>query len=121
MRIRAIFPVTILMLLLAVLAFGHGDKVHVLGTVTKVSASSITVTAADGKSTEVKLVASTVYILHNVNADQPAKAGDVRVGDLVVIHATPKNEVLEANEVKFSVPAKGAAGSPEQVSSRRYA
>jgi hypothetical protein len=115
MRIRAIFPAAILLSLLAVLSFGHGDAVHVLGTVTKVSASSITVKAADGKSTEVRLVPSTVYVLHSVSADQPAKAGDVRVGDLVVIHATPKNEGLEASEVKFSVPTKGPVGGSARL------
>jgi hypothetical protein len=39
--------------------------------------------------------------------DKPAKQSDVAVGDLVVIHATPKDNGLEADEVKFSVP--GAA------------
>jgi hypothetical protein len=38
------------------------------------------------------------------NADKPAKQSDIAVGDLVVIHATPKDNALEADEVKFSVP-----------------
>ena len=109
MRIRTTLSATILLLSLAALTFGHGDKVHVLGTVARVSDSSITVKTSDGKFTEVKLVASTVYILHSIKADQPAKAADIAVGDLVVIHATPRKETLEADEVKFSVPAKGAA------------
>jgi phytoene dehydrogenase-like protein len=115
MRIRTILPTTVLVFSLAALAFAHGGKVHVQGTVTKVNASSITVKAPDGKSTEVKLVASTAYILHSPSADQPAKAADVAVGDLVVIHATPKNDTLEADEVKFSVPAK-VAGNPKILS-----
>jgi len=48
--------------LLAILAlsitttFAHGDKKHVVGTLEKVSADSVTVKTSDGKSVEVKLV-----------------------------------------------------------------
>src|SRR5208282_3337438 len=37
-------------------ALAHGDKKHVVGTVEKVSADSVTVKIADGTSVEVKLV-----------------------------------------------------------------
>ena len=100
--------------------FAHGNKVHVRGTVEKISADSLQVRTADGKTVEVKLVASTVYVLHDneKNAsqqvgvrklgdeDKPAKVSDLAVGDLVVIHATPKGNALEADEVKFSLPPK---------------
>jgi hypothetical protein len=77
----------------------------------------------DGKSVEVNLVASTTYLLHvaeknakpaDPSEDKPAKLSDVAVGDLVVIHATPKDNVLEADEVKFSVPSatKPATAAP---------
>ena len=45
-------------------AFAHGEKIHVSGTVEKISAESMLVKTRDGKSVEVKLVASTVYISH---------------------------------------------------------
>jgi len=45
----------------------------------------------------------------DTNSDRPAKLGDLAVGDLVVIHATPKGDALEADEVKFSVPAGNKA------------
>lgn len=89
----------------------HGNKVHVMGKVEKVSADSLQVKTRDGKSVEVKLVASTVYIQRMAvkpsepsvtNADRPAKLADLAVGDTVVIHATPKGGTLEADEVKFS-------------------
>ena len=95
-------------------AIAHGNKVHVRGTVEKISADSLQVKTQDGKTVEVRLVASTVYLLHvtdkqakpsDASADKPAKAADITVGDLVVIHATPKGSILEADEVKFSVPA----------------
>jgi hypothetical protein len=95
-------------------AFGHGDLKHVSGTVEKISAGSIFVKTADGKSVEVKIVSSTVYIFHAANQsgtladtspDKPAKFADLAVGDRVLIHAKPNGDALEAAEVKFSVPA----------------
>jgi hypothetical protein len=104
--------------------FAHGNKVHISGTIEKINSDSIMVKKEDGKSVEVKLVGSTVYVLHvatdpvkptNVNVDKPAKVSDLAVGDKVVIHATPKNNTLEAAEIKFSVPgaAKAATAKPK--------
>jgi len=101
--------------------WAHGNKVHVRGTIARVNADSVVIKMPDGKSVEVKLVASTIYVLHvtdksakpsDANADKPAKASDLSAGDFVVIHATPKDNTLEADEVKFSVPA-----APKPVSS----
>lgn len=93
--------------------YAHGSKVHVRGTIEKINADSVQVKTPDGKSVEVKFAASTVYLLHATekaakpsdNVDKPAKAGDLAIGDLVVIHATPKGDTLEADEIKFSVPS----------------
>jgi hypothetical protein len=93
-------------------AFGHGNKVHVRGTVEKISADSVVVKTADGKSVEVKIAASTVFLSRSNNEDKPAKAGDLAAGDLVVIHATPKDNMLEADEIKFSGPAAAKPGTP---------
>jgi hypothetical protein len=107
----------------AIGASAHGTKVHVSGTVEKVNADSLLVKTREGKTVEVKLVASTVYLLHVVekearpsdaSADKPAKVADLAVGDLVVIHATPKGSMLEADEVKFSVPGANKAVSATQ-------
>ena len=116
------FFITGLLLVLATgLAFAHGNKVHVSGTVEKISAESVVVKTRDGKSVEVKLVASTTYLNHvmektakpaDLNADKPAKQSDIAVGDLVVIHATPKDNALEAYEVKFSVPGTAKPATP---------
>jgi len=95
--------------LAASVALAHGDKKHVVGTLEKINADSVVVKTATGKSVEVKLVASTMYVSHAGNEDKPAKLSDLAVGDRVVIHATPKGETLEASEVKFSAP--GAAAS----------
>lgn len=118
-------------ILLTALAAGtllaHGNKVHVSGTIEKVSADSLVVKTRDGKSVEVKLVAATTYVSHAANRtanpsdasqDKPAKLADLAVGELVVIHATPKNGGLEADEVKFSpVAAKAATAATDKPKS----
>src|SRR6266581_3828511 len=95
-------------------ALAHGNKVHVRGTVEKISADSVVVKTADGKSVEVKFAASTVFLSRANNEDKPAKASDLAAGDLVVIHATPKDNALRADEIKFSAAAaaKPAVTSP---------
>jgi hypothetical protein len=93
-------------------AFAHGNKVHVRGTVEKISADSVVVKTADGKSVDVKFAASTVFLSRSNNEDKPAKAGDLAAGDLVVIHATPKDSTLEADEIKFSIPAAAKPSLP---------
>jgi hypothetical protein len=101
--------------LVAGTAFAHGNKVHVRGTVEKISADSVVVKTADGKSVDVKFAASTVFLSRSNNEDKPAKAGDLAAGDIVVIHATPKNNTLEADEIKFSVPAAAKPAKPASV------
>ena len=100
-------------------AFAHGSKVHVKGTVEKIGADSVVVKTADGKSVEVKFAATTVFLSRSNNEDKPAKASDLATGDLVVIHATPKDKILEADEIKFSVPAatKTAVTAPAKPKS----
>jgi hypothetical protein len=102
----------ILFLAVAGAAFAHGNKVHVSGTVEKISADALVVKTADGKSVEVKIGASTVFLSRANKEDKPAKAGDVAAGDLVVIHATPKDNTLQADEIKFSVPAAAKPATP---------
>jgi hypothetical protein len=106
-------------------AFAHGDKKHVSGTVQKITADSVFVKTADGTSVEVKLVSSTVYVLHvaspagahvDANPDKPAKFSDLAVGDRVLIHATPKGDTLEAAEVRFSAPGAAAAATSKPKS-----
>ncbi|MGH9742487.1 MAG: DUF5666 domain-containing protein [Candidatus Acidiferrum sp.] len=100
--------------LLASTALAHGDFKHVIGTVEKTSADSVTVKTAAGSSVEVKLVAATMYVMRTGNIEKPAKLSDLAVGDRVVIHARPKGDALEAAEVRFSAPAahSGSASKP---------
>ena len=103
-----------LALVFAVAVFAHGDKVHVTGTVEKVSPDVVSVKTADGKTVDVKLAATTVYILRDGKSKEgtPAKVSDLAVGQRVVIHATPKGKELIADEVKFAPAASAPAVKP---------
>ena len=92
--------------LLAIPAFAHGDKVHVLGVIEKLSAESVTVKTKEGKSIEVKFAPTPAYL---TSADKPAKVSDLAVGQRVVIHADPKGNDLIAATVKFAANAAGPA------------
>jgi len=111
MKFRFVLLLT-LIALAAVAAFAHGDKKHVVGTLEKINADSVVVKTADGKSVEVKLVAATAFVSRIDKTDKPAKISDLAVGDRVVIHATPKGETLEADEIKFSPASVGHAAAP---------
>ena len=111
MKLR-LFLLALLLPIAAGVTFAHGTKVHVRGTVEKISADSVLVKTAEGKSVEVKFVSSTVFLSRANNEDKPAKAGDLATGDMVVIHATPKNNTLEADEIKFSLPSAGKGAAP---------
>jgi hypothetical protein len=108
----SLFLLTLFLTMATGTAIAHGTKVHVRGTVEKVSSDSVFVRTAEGKSVEVKFVPSTVFLSRANNEDKPAKAGDLATGDLVVIHATPKNNTLEADEIKFSLPNAGKTAGP---------
>lgn len=86
-------------------AFAHGGAEHVMGTVSKVSAQSVTVDTTDKKVVEVGLTAKTKFTRDN----KKAAASDMKVGDRVMIEAKEVNEKLVADEVKLG--ATGAAAS----------
>jgi hypothetical protein len=96
-------------LVLAAAVFAHGDKKHVIGVIEKLTNNSITVKTREGKSVEVKLAPTTAYLLRAETSDKPATFADLAVGENVVIHATPKGNDLEAEQVRFSVLAPAPA------------
>jgi len=105
--------VLLVAMVFAVVALAHGDKQHVQGTIEKINADSIVVKARDGRAVLIKLGSATVYMRHAGQTYKSAQASDLSVGDLVVIHATPKDTGLEADEVKFS-----SRGARDGVSSK---
>ena len=112
MKLRAVL-MSLFLVVTAALASAHGNKVHVRGTIEKINADSVVVKTTEGKSVEVKFGASTVFLVRANNEDKPAKASELATGDLVVIHATPKDNGLEADEIKFSVPGAAKARATE--------
>lgn len=98
---------TILILALAFAAFAHGTDKHVLGTVTKITDSEITVQTQDNQLQVVKIAPDTSF----VKSGAASSIKELKVGDRVVIHAKPVGSDLIAHEVRFGKPATSAAKS----------
>jgi hypothetical protein len=112
---RRFFTLLLSFLFVAITLYAHGDKKHVIGTIEKLNSGSVTVKTRDGKSVQVKLVPSTTYVARVATADKPAALSDLAVGENVVIHATPKGDDLEANEVRFSAAGASSSSSKPQL------
>ncbi|HMK22273.1 MAG TPA: DUF5666 domain-containing protein [Terriglobales bacterium] len=93
-----------MVLALAALVWAHGDEQHVMGTVSKLDGSTITVKTQDGSQTTVMVTVETKY----VKAGAAAKLEDLKVGDRVVIHAKKMGDMLHATEVKIGEASKDA-------------
>lgn len=83
--------------LLPTIAAAHGGAEHVIGTVTKVSDTSVTVKTTARKAVEVVFDAKTSF----TRAKQPIQKADIKVGDRMVIHALEVNEKLIAHTVEI--------------------
>src|SRR5580698_1050115 len=83
-----LFSIAVLVVALASGAWAHGTDKHVMGVVTKITDTEVTVEAADKQVTVVKIGAA-------------ASLKDLKVGDRVVIHAKPVGTELIAHEVRF--------------------
>lgn len=84
--------------LLPAIATAHGGEEHVIGVVTNVSDTSVTVKTTAGKTVEVGFDAKmTTY----ERAKQPIQKADIKVGDRIVIHAMEVNEKLVAHSVEI--------------------
>ena len=98
-------------LVLVPLALAHGNEEHVMGTVTKITASSITVQTTAKQIVEVAVNEKTKF----EKSGQAATLHDLTVGDRVVIHAGKSGNRLTAHTVKFGpAQATAAPGPPKQ-------
>ena len=90
-------------------AFAHGDEKHLMGTITKITDTAITVEltgkqpAAPRKNVTVNVVSSTKFEKDGA----AASLKDLNVGDRVVIHAGKKGNQLEAHVVKIGMNMSG--------------
>lgn len=99
---RGAFLFALFLLLTSVqMAFGHEGSEHVMGTVSKVSAQSVTVDTTDHKTVQVGLTAKTTYSRDK----KKAAASDMKVGDPVMIEAKEVNEKLVADSVQLGAAA----------------
>ena len=98
----AIFAIVCLVLLPAI-ARAHGGEVHVTGTVTQISDSSVTVKTTAGKTVEVGFDGKTAY----TRAKRPIQKSEIKAGDRIVIHAEEVNQKLVAKTVQIG-PANAA-------------
>ena len=86
----------LLPLVISTISFAHGNKKHVMGTVTSISGRSITV-----ETTSKKVTVSVTTATKFQKSGLPAALKDLKVGDKVVIHATGPEDKLVAAEVRF--------------------
>jgi hypothetical protein len=91
-----------LLFTLSALAFAHGNEKHVMGTVTEISGNSIRVETTAKNSVTVEVRDNTKF----EKSGSPATLKDLKVGDRVVIHASPSGDKLIASEVRFGAKAK---------------
>jgi hypothetical protein len=86
-------------LFVSTIALAHGGKEHVVGTVSKVSESSITVKTTANAEVVVNVAAHTTFSKNSA----AASLKDVKIGDRVVIHAHKAGQALEAETVEIGV------------------
>ena len=85
--------------LLPTTVFAHGGEEHVIGTVTSISDTSVTVKTTAGKTVEVGFDTKTTF----AEAKKPVQKSDIKVGHRIVIHAVEVNEKLVAHTVEIGV------------------
>ena len=98
---RTIAVVTVLFAL-TLMALAHGKEKHVMGTVTSISDSSVTVETTAKKSVTVQVSDKTKF----EKSGAAATLKDLKVGDKVAIHADVSGDKLVANEVHFGAKGK---------------
>jgi Domain of unknown function (DUF5666) len=85
------------------IAFAHGDEGRVMGTITNVTDTAITVEVA-GKETDAPKKSVTVTVVASTKFEKNGAAAtirDLKVGDRVAIHAGKNEDLLEAHTVKI--------------------
>ena len=90
-------------LLFGMTSFAHEGNQHVMGTVTAISANSITVRSVGkvGKPTTVSILSSTMFMKSSAHVSLK----ELKVGDRVVVEAKEnKDDKLEAVSVTFGKP-----------------
>jgi hypothetical protein len=105
---------TLMILVSAAILVAHGDATHIIGTVTAIDGSHVTVKTQDGKSEMVMLEKATKYL----SGSKAASVADVKVGTRVVIDAKmdEKMKMYTAEEVRIGVAAAAKADAKTKAS-----
>lgn len=98
MPVRATVPSLLLVVVCSTVALAHGGKTHVMGTVGALDAEHIVVKDRNGQTVSIKLGKDTTY----EQGGAPATAGNLKVGDRVVIDVTGPSDSFTATEIQFS-------------------
>ena len=88
----------LLLILMPALMHAHGGMIHVMGTVTALTDTSITVETTGKKTVQVALTDETTF----QNGTKPSTKKDLKIGYRVVVHAVDVKGVLQAHEVRFT-------------------
>jgi hypothetical protein len=92
------FVLSVLMAaLMCGIALAHEGHKHVMGTVTAVNGSDITVQTREGDKPTITVTSETQII----KGDDPAKLSDVHVGDKVMAHGVEKDGKVQAEELRI--------------------
>lgn len=102
---RTVAVVTLLFAF-SLMALAHGNEKHVMGKVTNISDTSITVETTAKKSVTVDVNDKTKF----EKSGMATTIKDLKVGDKVVIHADVSGDKLVAHEVHFGAKAKSMEG-----------
>lgn len=114
---KRLFLLVLALVLFSRFSYAHNGMQHIMGTVTAITDTSITVKTIDGHVRTVALTGTTKYS----KSGGLATIRDIKVGDRIVIHATEKNEKLTAAQVnvgamkakKMSGDMRGMTMSPD--------
>ncbi len=102
-RLALLFLLAASFLLASVPAMAHGGLIHVIGIVSKLSKTAVSVKTSDGTIFEVRFDEQTIFLRSKTAIDK----GSIKVGDRIVIHAAKVNEKLVAHTVEIGA-ARGA-------------
>ncbi len=95
------------LLLAPIAAIAHGDLIHVIGFVSKVSATAVSVKTLAGKIVEVQFGRKTNFLRSKTAIDK----GSIKVGDRIVIHAAKMNGTLVAHTVELGTAPPARKGT----------
>jgi hypothetical protein len=102
---KSLRAAALLLTLCSAALWAHGGFEHVMGTVTKVTAQTVTVATTANKTVDVAINDKTTY----TRGTAKVAAADLKVGDRVVIDATGEAPKLVAASVKIGGGAATAA------------